>query len=145
MTNEESKALVKRYYEEVVSSGALDDVAQFIAVDYVEVHGNTRYPIGVAGAKEHIRGVRQTYPDLRLTVEQQIAEGEWMVSRVTMRGTHAGEWWGIRPTGKPISVTAVNSDRVVGGRIAEHGGAADLHSAPGDRRPPQEQGRVRTG
>jgi predicted ester cyclase len=71
-------------------------------------------------------GVRSTYPDLRLTVEQQIAEGEWVVSRVTMRGTHKGEWLGIRPTGKPIRVTAVNIDRVVDGRIVEHGGAANL-------------------
>jgi predicted ester cyclase len=123
---EENKRLVRRYYEEVVNTAAVDEVARFVSPDYVEVHDNKRYAIGIEGAKEHIRGVRQTYPDLRLTVDQQIAEGEWVVTRVTMRGTHLGEWQGIEPTGKPIEVTAVNIDRVVSGRIVEHGGAANL-------------------
>jgi predicted ester cyclase len=61
-----------------------------------------------------------------LTVEQQIAEAEWVVTRVTMRGTHRGEWQGIKPTGKPVEITAVNIDRVVRGRIVEHGGAANV-------------------
>lgn len=126
MSTEDNKALVRRYYEEVVSTGAVDALARFVAPDYVEVHDNSRYPIGLDGARQHLLGVRRTYPDLRLTVEQQIAEGEWVVSRVTMRGTHAGEWQGIKPTGKTVEVTAVNLDRVVGTRIVEHGGAANL-------------------
>jgi len=126
VSTEDNKALVRRYYEEVVSTGAVDVLARFVAPDYVEVHDNSRYPIGLDGARQHLLGVRRTYPDLRLTVEQQIAEGEWVVSRVTMRGTHAGEWQGIKPTGKTVEVTAVNLDRVVGTRIVEHGGAANL-------------------
>jgi len=126
VSTEDNKALVRRYYEEVVSTGAVDALARFVAPDYVEVHDNSRYPIGLDGARQHLLGVRRTYPDLRLTVEQQIAEGEWVVSRVTMRGTHAGEWQGIKPTGKTVEVTAVNLDRVVGTRIVEHGGAANL-------------------
>ncbi len=54
------------------------------------------------------------------------AEGEWVVTRVTMRGTHRGEWLGMTPTGKAVAMCAVNVDRVVGGRIVEHGGAANL-------------------
>lgn len=121
-----NKALVRRYYEDVVSSGAVERLAEFVAPDYVEVDDDVRHELGLAGAREHVLGVRRTYPDLRLTVEQQIAEGEWVVSRVTMRGTHRGEWLGIAPTGRAIAVTAVNVDRVVGGRIVEHGGAANL-------------------
>jgi catechol 2,3-dioxygenase-like lactoylglutathione lyase family enzyme len=49
-----------------------------------------------------------------------------VVSEVTMRGTHLGEWMGMRPTGRAMRVTAVNVDRVVEGRLAEHGGAANL-------------------
>lgn len=123
---EDNRTLVRRYYEEVVNTGAVDAVPEFVSPDYTEVHGSERYPIGVEGAREHIRGVRRTYPDLHLTVEQQVAEGEWVVTRVTMRGTHRGEWNGIRPTGRPVEVTAVNLDRVVDGRIVEHGGAANL-------------------
>lgn len=126
MTGEQNKRLIRRYYEEVVNTGALDAVPQFVSPDYCEVHDNQRSAVGIEGAKEHIRAVRQTYPDLHLTIEQQIAEGEWVVSRVTMRGTHQGEWLGIQPTGKRIEVTAVNIDRVVAGLIVEHGGAANV-------------------
>jgi steroid delta-isomerase-like uncharacterized protein len=126
MPEVDAKALVRRYYEEVVNTGAVDEVARFVSPDYVEVHDNTRHAIGLEGVKQHIRGVRQTYPDLHLTIEQQIAEGEWVATRVTMRGTHLGEWIGIRPTGRVLEVTAVNIDRVVDGRIVEHGGAANL-------------------
>lgn len=97
-----------------------------MSADYVEVHEGVRHPIGIEGARAHVTGVRATYPDLRLTVERQIAEGEWVATVVTMRGTHLGEWQGIRPTGKPVQMTAVKADRVIDGRIAEHGGAANL-------------------
>lgn len=121
-----NKALVRRYYEDVVSTGAVDEVAAFVSGDYTEAHDGRVYPIGIEGAKEHILGVRRTYPDLHLTVEQQIAEGEWVATRVTMRGTHRGEWLGIMPTGKQVQMTAVNLDRVIDGRIVEHGGAASM-------------------
>lgn len=120
------KDLVRRYYEEVVSTGDLTRVADFISPDYVEVYDDVRHPLGIEGARQHILGVRRTYPDLTLHVVQQVAEGPLVVSQVLMRGTHAGEWLGIAPTGKHMVVTAVNIDRVVDGRIVEHGGAANL-------------------
>lgn len=126
MSPEQNKDLVRRYYEEVVNTGAVDDVPRFVSPEYAEVHDDGRHAVGIQGAKEHIRGVRQTYPDLHLTIEHQIAEGEWVVTRVRMRGTHQGEWLGMRPTGSRIEVSAVNIDRVVDGRIVEHGGAANL-------------------
>jgi predicted ester cyclase len=126
MAGEDVKDVVRRYYEEVVSAGDLNRVDAFIGPDYAEVYEGARYPLGIEGAKAHILGVRRTYPDLTLEVTQQIAEGSLVVSQVLMRGTHAGEWLGIAPTGKTIVVTAVNIDRVVDGRIVEHGGAANL-------------------
>lgn len=126
MSADESKLLVRRYYEEVVSTGNVDRLAEFISPDYVEVYNNTRYPVGLEGAKEHVLGVRNTYPDLHLTVEQQIAEGEWVATCVTARGTHKGVWLGMRPTGQKLEMSGVNIDRVVDGRIVEHGGAANL-------------------
>ena len=126
MTVDQNKRLVRRFCEEVLNTGDVTDVASFIAPDYVEVYDNVRYPLGLEGAKEHVLGVRRTYADLHLTIEQQIGEGEWVVSVVTMRGTHVGEWLGIAPTGKPVQMTAVNVNRVVDGRIVEHGGAANL-------------------
>lgn len=121
-----NKLLVRRYYEEVVSTGDVERIALFVSPDYAEVYQGTRYEIGLEGAVEHVLGVRTTYPDLVLEVDRQVAEGEWVASRLRMHGTHAGAWMGIEPTGQRIDVTAVNLDRVVDGRIVEHGGAANL-------------------
>ncbi len=126
MASDRRKQLVRDYYERVVSSGDLARLEDFISDDYVEVHDNVRHEIGLEGARAHIVGARATYPDLKLSVEQQIAEGEWIVSRVTARGTHQGDWMGMKATGKVVVATVVNIDRVRDGRIIEHGGAANL-------------------
>ncbi len=126
MTTEDNKLLVRRYYEEVVNTGDVEKLDQFISPDYVEVYDNTNYPMGLKGAREHVFGARKTYPNLHLTIERQIAEGEWVASCVTARGTHQGVWMGMKPTGREVEITLVNVDRVVDGRIVEHGGAANM-------------------
>jgi len=126
MSVEDNKKVTRRYYEEVVNTGDVDRTEEFIGEDYTEVMDGVRYPVGIQGAREHVIGVRQTYPDLFLTIDHQIAEGEWVVSCITVRATHAGWWIGIKPTGKQVVYTGVNVDRVVGGRIVEHGGAANM-------------------
>lgn len=122
----ENKTLVRRYYEEIVNTGDVSRLAEFIDPGYAEVHGNQPRQVGIEGARQHVLGVRETYPDLHLTIEQQIAEDDWVATRVTMRGTHSGVWLGMKPTGKTIQVSAVNLDRIRNGRIVEHGGAANL-------------------
>ena len=126
MPTEENKRLIQRYVEEVVNTGNVDGIAEFISPEYVEVYNNTRHAIGIEGAKKHILGGRETYPDLHLTIERQIAEGQWVVTQATARGTHQGSWMGMKPTGKTVEITVVNVDRIVGGQIVEHGGAANL-------------------
>lgn len=126
MSLEDNKTLVKRFYEEVVSTGNLDRIEEFVASDYVEVHDRERHAVGIEGAKAHILGVRQTYSDLKILVERQIAEGDWVATCIVAQGTHEGRWLDIEPTHRPVSFTGVNIDRVVGGRIVEHGGAANM-------------------
>lgn len=127
MTQLESiKNLVRRYYEDVVSTGRVELVEDFLAPDYVELFDGKRFPIGIEGGKAHIQGVRQTYPDLTIEIEKQIAEGEWVATCMTARGTHLGVWLGMKPTGRRLVFTGVNLDRVVEGRIVEHGGAANM-------------------
>lgn len=60
------------------------------------------------------------------TRSNAIGEGEWVASCITASGTHSGEWIGIAPTGKKVTFTGVNVDRVVGGKLVEHGGAANM-------------------
>jgi predicted ester cyclase len=121
-----NKALVRRFYEEVVNTGNVELVEEFLAPDFVEVADGKRYAIGCDGAKAHITGVRATYPDLTVEIETQIAEGDWVATCITAKGTHLGQWLGIKPTGKELTFTGVNIDRVVGGKIVEHGGAANM-------------------
>jgi predicted ester cyclase len=97
-----------------------------VAAECVETDGLARVNSGIDGMVEHVRGVRGVCPDLRITVDRQIAEGEWVASLITARGTHQGEWLGMKPTGRTLVFTGVNVDHVVGGKIVEHGGAANM-------------------
>jgi len=76
MMMDPNKRPVRRYYEEVISTGDVERIGEFISPDHVEVYRNVRHPIGREGARRHVLGVRSTYLDLHLTVDQQIAEGE---------------------------------------------------------------------
>ncbi len=125
-TTEQNKNLIRRYIEDIINTGNVSTIEQYLGKEYTEVFEGKRYPIGIEGAKEHVHGVRQVYPDLTLTVDHQIAEGEWIATSITARGTHTGDWMGIKPTGKLLTYTGVNVNRVVNGKIVEHGGAANM-------------------
>ena len=122
----DNKKIVKNYINQVVNTGNTGLVPNFISPYYVETLNHVTYKMGIEGAVNHIEGVRKTYPDLKLTVELQIAEGEYVATCYTMRGHHFGEWMGIKPTGKHVAICGVNIDRVVDGKIVEHSGAANL-------------------
>ena len=121
-----NKAIIRRFVEEIENTGDVTNIGEFIAEDYVEVYEGERYQIGIKGAIDHVLGVRRVYPDLKLTIENQISEGEWVVTIYTVTGTFKKEWLGMQPTGKPIKFTGVNVDRIKNGKIVEHGGAANL-------------------
>lgn len=126
MSKDDNKDVIRRYIYEVINTGNVDIIGNFVDPNYTEIHEGKRYHIGIEGAKEHIIGVRQTYPDLHLTIDNQIAEGDWVATCITARGTHKGVWLNIKPTDKMLTFTGVNVDKVVNGRIVEHGGAANL-------------------
>jgi predicted ester cyclase len=126
---EDNKRVVREYIETVVNTGNCDNISGFISPDYAEVFNHQKYPSGIEGAKEHIMGVRENYANLKLTIDRQMAEGDWVVTCYTMEGIHVGDWMGIHPTGKRIEVTGVNVDKVVDGKIVEHGGAANLFNS----------------
>jgi len=125
----DNKKLVRRYYEEVANTGNIGRIEEFVSEAYTEVFNGIRHQVGIEGAKAHIIGVRQTYPDLHISIERQIAEEEWVVSCITACGTHRGTWLGMKPTGKKVTITGLNVDRVVGGLIVEHGGAVNMLEA----------------
>jgi predicted ester cyclase len=124
-----NKSLVKDYYESVVNTGNISRISEFVSDNYTEVFQNESNRLGIEGAINHIHGVRETYTDLNLRIDYQIAEGERVATCYTMTGTHNGTWMGITPTGKRIMVTGVNIDKIKNGKIIEHGGAANLFNA----------------
>jgi predicted ester cyclase len=121
-----NKQVVRDFIEKVTNSGNIENISDYISPDYIEVYNGISYQVGIEGAKEHINGVRKTYSDLKLVIEKQIAEGNLVVTCYTMTGIHSGEWMGIKPTEKKIKVTGVNVDKVINGKIIEHGGAANM-------------------
>jgi len=129
MSVEDNKALIRNYFEEIVNTGNVNEIHKYISPSYAEISGGQKRIVGIEGAKEHISGVRNTYANLTMKIEQQIAEGEWVASCVTARGIHKGHWLGMKPTGKSVTITAVNVDRIVNGLIVEHGGAANTFEA----------------
>ncbi len=129
MTSDEKKKIVRRYIEEAVNTGNVDILDEFISPNYTDTLDQSGKTLGVEGARQHILGVRQTFPDLHLTIEQQISEGDWVVTCITARGTHQGSWLDMKPTGKKVEITVVNVDKVVDGRLVEHRGAANMFEA----------------
>jgi SnoaL-like polyketide cyclase len=90
-----NKVLIRRYLEEVVNIGDLERVAEFVASPIIEAE------------KQHIRGVRSTYPDLHVGVIRQIEQGDLIASQVVACATHKQKWRGIKPTYKSIVIDAV--------------------------------------
>lgn len=121
-----NKTLVKNYIERVINTGETATMAEFIHPDYQEIYQGKVYRVGLNGAMDHIRGVRQTYPDLHLRIDAQLAERDTVVTMYTMTGTHQGVWLGIKPTGQILTITGINVDRIKDQKIFEHGGAANL-------------------
>jgi predicted ester cyclase len=119
-----NKDLVRRYYEGVVNEHRLDEIASLIHPDYVD-HNAEETVRGPSVVRAHLEGLRRTFPDFQLRIEQMIAEDDLVVTRVTARGTHTGVWLDIKPTGAEIQLHGINIDRLEVGLIAEHWGEAD--------------------
>ena len=126
MKASDNKKIIRRYIEEIENTGDVTNIHEFISEDYVEVHDGERYQLGIQGAIDHVLGVRRVFPNLKLTIENQISEGEWVATVYSVKGTFKEEWFGMKPSGKPITFTGVNMDRIKDGKIIEHGGASNL-------------------
>ena len=121
----DKKELIRYFYEIIVSKNLLIQLSQYISEDRVYVDGERKIPLGAEGMKEHLTAVRQTYPDYTMRILRQYQDGAYIISEFVMEGTHEGEWIGIKPTHKRLSFTGIDIDKVVAGKIVEHGGAVN--------------------
>jgi predicted ester cyclase len=115
--SEQNKAIVRRYFEEVWNQRNPDAIDEFWAADYV----NHNAPPGMSdrrGQKQLIAMSQAAFHG-QVTIEDQIAEGDRVVTRWSGQSTHRGEFMGIPPTGKTVTLTGISIDRVAGGQIVE--------------------------
>jgi steroid delta-isomerase-like uncharacterized protein len=116
--SEQNKAFVRHLIEEVIGRGNFALVDQFVAPDYVG-HSSSPEMNTREGHKQFLVALRPAFPDLELTVEDQIAEGDKVVTRWTARGTHKSEFTGVPPTGKQVVMDGIDIDRIADGKLVE--------------------------
>lgn len=118
MSIEESKAVARRLFTEVWSEGKLNVLDEILTSDFRTRAGSQEIH-GPEGFKQFVSTFRTAFPDFRVTVEDQIAEGDRVVSRWTAMGTHRGAFRGISPTGNPVKIAGITIFKIEGGRIAQ--------------------------
>lgn len=125
MSVEENKAIVRRWTEEGFGKGNLTVADAVVATDFVNHNPVAGQRPGREGLKQAVAMLRGAFPDLRVEIEDMIAEGDRVAIRDTIRGTHQGAFAGIPPTDKRVAVRRVAIFRVVSGKIAENWSQVD--------------------
>ena len=126
-----NKALFKRFHE-AANSGDFDHLAKTIdELVASDAKIRTPLPIDATGAEllKHVWAMLFTvYPDIRLTVEDVIAEGDKVVARNTVTGTHRSEFMGVAPTGKSVTYNEIFIFRFADGQVVETWGVVDVYA-----------------
>jgi steroid delta-isomerase-like uncharacterized protein len=120
LSADQNKGLVRRFYEEVWDRGNSDFVYEVFADDYVrhDLRPTVALP-GPEGQKKIADDFRAAFPDLRVTVELIVGEGDYVVGRWTASGTHLGSWGTLGATGREATFSAVNIFRFEDGKVVE--------------------------
>jgi steroid delta-isomerase-like uncharacterized protein len=125
--SEQNKALAKRVIEEVLNERKLEVIDELYAANCVindpSVPGGKT--TGPKGYRQFIEIYLAAFPDLHFTINDQISDGDKVVTRWTGTGTHKGALMGIAPTGKRATVTGITISRFQGGKVVEGWGNAD--------------------
>jgi len=124
MSIEENKEIVRRY-QEIYNKNELDRLREVVAEDLLTPKILPGIPQGLEGAKAAHQIMVAGFPDYQTAIEELIAEGDKVVARITMSGTHTGSFMGIPPTGRFISFTGIYIARIGNGKIVEHWGEED--------------------
>ena len=121
MSVEQNKAIVQRAYEEVWNQGNLDAADEFVAPEIIRHDpGTPDVTGGLEAHKQLVASIHAAFPDLHLTVEDMLAEGDKVAVRFTIRGTQKGEFAGIPPTNKQVEITGLEIAHIVDGKCIEH-------------------------
>ena len=119
MALDENKALVRRYYDEVLTGRDRGLLEQLVDPSFVS-HVSGGRDVGVATYAAAVGATHAAFPDLVVTICDQVAEGDKVVTRWSATGTQAGSFAGVPATGRSITVTGIHIHRVRHGRLVEH-------------------------
>jgi len=125
MSTEENKALVHREIEEAWHKGNLMVVDEIYAANFIDHSPFPGTTPDREGIKQFIKIIRDAFPDIKLTIEDLIAESDKVVERVTATGTNKGEFMDITPTSKQITVPIITINRFAGDKIVERWSISD--------------------
>ena len=119
---EANKALIRRWFKEVWNRGRADAISEMFAEDGI-AHGlseDVRNPLrGPSGFLPFHAQFRSAFPNIEVVVEDQVAEGDLVATRCTVRGKHTGDGLGIAATQSPVDFTGMTFTRIAGGKIIE--------------------------
>ena len=117
---EQNKQVVQRFLEECWNHGNLNKASEFLT-ETVRFHDPVfpNLSAGIQNAKNHIEGSRQAFPDLRITIDDTIAERNEVVLHWSASGTHKGQFLGMQPTNRKVTVDGTSIYRLEGSKIAE--------------------------
>jgi steroid delta-isomerase-like uncharacterized protein len=125
-TAEANKALVRRWFEET-DHGNLDIIDDLLPEDYRDHNPPLPdLPPGREGVRRAVMLLRSAFPDAVHTIEDQVAEGDKVMTRLTTRATFVGECLGYQPTGQVVQISGIAVHRVVDGQLVEHWAHMDM-------------------
>jgi steroid delta-isomerase-like uncharacterized protein len=126
VTAEENKALVRRWFAEI-DRGNMAAVDEFIAIDYVDHNPPIpSLPPGREGIRQASLILRAAFPNVIHTIEEQLAEGDKVMTHVATRATFTGEFLGFPPTGQIVEITGIAVHRIADGMLVEHWANVDM-------------------
>ena len=124
MSAEENKAIARRAYD-AINRNDLDALEEMVDSDITDHDPAPGQGPGLEGVKQYFSSLHAAFPDVHMDVEDMIAEGEKVVARVSVSGTHQGEFLGIEPTGNRVTIKGIDILRITDGRVVEHWGNFD--------------------
>ena len=115
----DNSAIVRRFVEETINQGRIESAGQFVWEDVIEQVPFPGQGPGLEGLKDVLRGMQAAFRGFHFSIEEQIADGDKVVTRFEWTGTHQAEFLGVPATGRPVKVWGMVIDRLEAGRIKD--------------------------
>lgn len=119
MTADDNKATYRRFIQAIFNEARFEELASFLADDYAIKDAPPGSTQGAGGVREVVTMFHTGFPDMVITLDDVIGEGDWVATKSTLRGTHQGELFGMPASGKPVSMTSLTMIKFRDGKMTE--------------------------